>query len=126
MVQQKRVGVHVILRTDLYLSLKHFAKLNNQPVTVLLSRLLAQALEPQETDSDPLALLVRRAVNDNVKSMENKLAKLAANTAMTSATGMYLGIQCAADLGARGVIEMHKQAAILARKHWRNTEGGSL
>lgn len=126
MTQKPRANVHIALSTRQYSSLKYFAHLNGEPVVALMRRLLAQALEPQAADSDPLALLVRRAVNDNVKSMENKLAKLAANTAMTSATGMYLGVQCAADLGAKDVVEMHKQAAILARKHWRSAEEGSL
>jgi len=112
----------VALTADLYASLKHFAKINNQSVAVLMSQLLAQALEPQDSDSDRLVLMVRNAVKDALKPMENVLAKLAANAAMAAAAGMYLGVQCAADLGAKDVVEMHKRAELFARGNWRKEE----
>ena len=119
MLKEKRVKVSVALTADLYLSLKHFAKLSNQSVTALMGQLLARALEPQEADSDQLTLMVRNAVKDALIPTENVLAKLAANAAMAAAAGMYLGVQCAADLGTKDVVEMHKRAEIYARENWR-------
>ena len=119
MLKEKRVKVSVALTADLYLSLKHFAKLSNQSVTALMGQLLARALEPQEADSDQLTLMVRNAVKDALIPTENVLAKLAANAAMAAAAGMYLGVQCVADLGTKDVVEMHKRAEIYARENWR-------
>jgi len=119
LLKEKRVKVSVALTADLYLSLKHFAKLSNQSVTALMGQLLARALEPQEADSDQLTLMVRNAVKDALIPTENVLAKLAANAAMAAAAGMYLGVQCAADLGTKDVVEMHKRAEIYARENWR-------
>jgi len=126
LIQENRVGVHITLGEEQYLSLKHFAHLNGEPVIALMRRLLTQALETETGDTDRLTLLVRKAVTDNVKPTENELAKLAANTAMAVAAGMYMGVQCVADLGAKEVVEMHKRAEILARKHWRNPDNGAL
>jgi len=119
LLKEKRVKVSVALTADLYLSLKHFAKLSNQSVTALMGQLLARALEPQEADSDQLTLMVRNAVKDALIPTENVLAKLAANAAMAAAAGMYLGVQCVADLGTKDVVEMHKRAEIYARENWR-------
>jgi len=115
MIQHKRANVNLALDDNLCTNLKHLAQFNKESVSILVSRILAQSIEEKEGVADQLTLAVRRAVRDTMKPVENALAKFASKTAITAATGMYLGVQCAADLGAKEVVLMHRQAETMAR-----------
>jgi len=115
MSQKKRISVILPVNEELYSNLKHLAALNKQSTTILMNRILAHSIEEKEGVADQLTLAVRRAVRDTMKPVENALAKFASKTAITAATGMYLGVQCVADLGAKDVVLMHRQAETMAR-----------
>ncbi|MBS4055139.1 MAG: hypothetical protein KGZ64_10300 [Thermaerobacter sp.] len=117
MPQNKRISVVLRITEDLYTSLKHLAQLNKESVSVLVNRILAQSTEVKQDDADRLTLAMRRVIRDTTKSVENGLAKFASKTAITAATGMYLGVQCAADLGAKEVVALHKKAEAMAQGH---------
>lgn len=123
MSQSKRVRVHLNLDDEVYATLKHFARLKKEPVATLMRRILSQELDTKSTDEpDRLTLAVRRAIRDTLKPVEEGLARLAVKATIAAATGMYLGVQCAGDLGAKGVVDMHKQAEIMAVEHLRQRE----
>jgi len=115
MIQHKRVNITFSIDDDVYTNLKHLAEQKKQSTTILMNRILAQSIEEKEGVADQLTLAVRRAVRDTMKPVENALAKFASKTAITAATGMYLGVQCVADLGAKDVVLMHRQAETMAR-----------
>jgi len=117
MIQDKRVNVNLSLDDDLCTSLKHLAQLNKESVSVLVNRILAESTDETQDDADRLTLAVRRVIRGTMKSVENGLAKFASTAAITAATGMYLGVQCAADLGAKDVVLMHKNAEAMAQGH---------
>ena len=117
MIQQKCFNFNLALDDDLCANIKHLAQLNKESVSVLVNRILAQSIEVKQEDADRLTLAVRRVIRDNVKPVESGLAKFAAKTAITAATGMYLGIQCAADLGAKDVVALHKKAEVMGGNH---------
>lgn len=116
MIQHKRVNVTFSIDDDVYANLKHRAHLNKESITVLLNRILEQSIEVKQDDADQLTLAIRRAIRDTMKPVESGLAKLASKTAITAATGMYLGVQCAADLGAKDVVLMHREAEAMAKR----------
>ncbi|MBS3937218.1 MAG: hypothetical protein KGZ50_01425 [Peptococcaceae bacterium] len=114
MTGRDRVRTHVKIRGETYSALKHLADLNKEPVAGLMRRLLVQELGTSAVEADALSLMVRKAIRDTLKPVEEALMKQAAEAAITAATGMYLGVQAAHDLGVNNALEIHDRACEMA------------
>lgn len=114
MTGRDRVCIHVRIREETHAALKHLAALNKEPVAVLMRRLLAQELDTSTVEPDTLSVVVRKAIKDTLRPVEEALAKRAAEACITAATGMYLGVQATHDLGVKNAIEMHDLACNMA------------
>jgi len=110
----KMARVHFSLEEGTYLSLKRAADLNRETVSALMRRVLKEGLEAQQGEGDELTLMIRRTVRDELRPTEAVLTKAAVQAAIATGTGMYLGVQAAADLGVAGVVELHRRASALA------------
>lgn len=110
MLNDKHTGVHIALKAELYASLQHYAKRNGEPTVALIRRILSQHFDKTGEHTDRLTLQVRAAVRGAVAPVESALATRAANTVIAAAKGMYLGVQAAADLGAKDTVSLHRQA----------------
>ncbi len=114
MERNKRVRVAAKISAATYLLLGKTAALNKEPVAAFMRRLLAESLDDNPIEANPLTLAVRGSIKNTLKPVEEALAKHAVEAALAAATGMYLGVQAAHDLGAKDVVEMHHKACEMA------------
>lgn len=77
------------------------AKRRNESLAEVYRRLLGEAVDRElaEENQDYILQVVRQAVRDVQKPMEERLAKLSAKVAISSATTMYMNNQLIADAG---------------------------
>lgn len=93
------------------------AALNKEPVAVLMRRLLAESLDDSAVETSKLTLAVRGAIKNTLRPVEEALAKHAVEAALAAAIAMYMGLQCAGDLGVKNALELHDRACTMAADH---------
>lgn len=79
---------------------------------VVVRRILKKAIaEEHAVDSiDILNSAIRKAMKNELKPLEDRLAKLIAKSAIAGATSMYLNTQAISDLGLQDAILLYNEA----------------
>lgn len=117
MEKNRRMRVAVKISDANHLLLGRLAALHKEPVAVLVRRLLAESLDDNASETNKLALAVRGAIKNTLRPVEEVLAKHAVEAALSAATAMYMGLQCAGDLGVKNALELHDRAWSMAADH---------
>lgn len=86
---------------DLYNAVKGMAAQNNVKLADICRELLEEAIDRRqgEQSQDYLLALVKRAVREELKPAEERLAKISAKNAITSGTSMFMNMQVIQDRG---------------------------
>lgn len=59
---------------------------------------------------DAITQTIRRVIRDEIRPVENRMAKLSAKAAAASATSMYLNVETIADMGKNDAVEIYDKA----------------
>jgi len=92
---------------ELEQKVKAAAKAKDKPVSDYLRQVLREylAVDEMENRKDAIQSYVAKAVEEKLKPVENRLAKINAKTAHAAAISMYLEAAMLQDLGRRDVAE---------------------
>lgn len=113
--------IRIRLDVELDQKLSALATKRGESKSELCRRLLRQAVEQEtmEEVKDPILLAVRQAVQETLKPVEERLAKINAKTAIAAATGMYMDMQVYNEFGkdSRALYEAARKQAVTYLKN---------
>jgi len=107
MTQGDFVSLKLILPDHIGTHLKALAAIHRLSTSSLIRTLLQTSCVEAPTE-DEGALAWRKVIRSTIAPLTDVLAKRAAQAAIASATAMYLGVECADDLGiadAHGIFD---------------------
>jgi metal-responsive CopG/Arc/MetJ family transcriptional regulator len=104
MMQELINPMRIRLDKELDEKLNALVQMRGEAKSELCRRLLrtAVAQELAQESIDPILMVVRQAMGDVLKPVEERLAKINAKTAIAAATGMYMNQQVFESLGKNG------------------------
>ncbi|GBF35418.1 hypothetical protein DCCM_4545 [Desulfocucumis palustris] len=81
-------------------------------MAVIVRRIISEALASDAAVSslDIIRSATREVIRNEVKPLENRLAKLNAKTGMASATAMFMLVQTLDDLGKHDCVEIYEKS----------------
>ncbi|MCX7884570.1 MAG: ribbon-helix-helix protein, CopG family [Caloramator sp.] len=100
------------LDEEIYNKLKALACENETSIAEIARRILSEGLSIEHANKgvDALTQTIRRVIRDELKPVENRMAKLSAKAAVASASSMYLNVQAIADMGKNDAVEIYDKA----------------
>lgn len=106
----KEIHFRIDEKTDR--KLKSLSKERGEPVAVIVRRIIGEALAAEAAVSalDIVRSATREVIRNEIKPLENRLAKLNAKTGMASATAMFMLVQTLDDLGKHDCVDIYEKA----------------
>jgi len=91
--------------------LKSLSSERGEPISVIVRRFIAEALASEAAVSslDIIRRATREVIRNEIKPLENRLAKLNAKSGMASATAMFMLVQTLEDLGKHDCVEIYEK-----------------
>lgn len=92
--------------------IKAIALVEDKDVSVLVRSVLNEFIQcyHAERGIDAITGTIRRVIRDELKPVENRMAKLSAKGAVAAATSMYLNVQTIQDMGKNDAVELYDKA----------------
>lgn len=106
----KRLNFYI--NDNLYNQLKGLASEYETSMSDIARRILTNGLSEEYANKgiDAITKTIRRVIRDELKPVENRMAKLSAKGAVAAATSMYLNVQTIQDMGKNDAVELYEKA----------------
>ncbi len=103
--------IHLRLDDETSRKLKLLSEERGEPVAVIIRRFIAEAIASEAAISslDVIRRSIREVTRNEIKPLENRLAKLNAKTGIASATAMFMLVQTLEDLGKHDCVEIYEK-----------------
>lgn len=104
--------IHLRLDEETERKLKSLSKERGEPVAVIVRRYISEglAVEAAVSSLDIIRSATREVIRNEIKPLENRLAKLNVKTGMSSATAMFMLVQTLDDLGKHDSVGIYEKA----------------
>lgn len=104
--------LHIYLSENMDKELKIEAQKRDIPVNSLVREIIRDYLSKESAKEgiDTVTQTIRRVIRDELKPVENRIAKISAKSAVAAAASMYLNVQTIQDMGKNDAVELYEKA----------------
>lgn len=105
-------AVTIRFKKDTYNTLQILSQQRGEPIAVVIRKMIEEAVsnEAAAVAIDVVTAALRKTLRNELKPVEDRLAKLTAKAATAAATSMYLNTQALKDLGKHDALELYQAA----------------